>query len=348
VRLHVGHHFFGSGNIGDDLMLAGFLQAVARSGRRVGLTCCCAFDTHSQRRRFPQIDWLPYTATTRDAAIAACDAWVGVGDTPFQLSVGAWFLEHLRGELETCRRHRKPMYFVGVGVGDPQAVADERAAAVLEYASRVWARDEWSAQMLSKACGAARISPGADLAHVYLAGHSFGEPESAVVGYAMNFEDPSQFSADALCELVRTESAQKQQRWLVQEVRTLPGSEMALWAALPEPCRRRLGLRRPEYTAGSVADLLRSWGTPSHVLSSRYHAALIAAWMGARVVAVERSGKISGLVSELGITGLPTLRDAVAAGTALHGATPVSIEVLRSLADRAAASCRDLLDGLAL
>ena len=28
LRLHIGHHFFGAGNVGDDLMLAGFLVGI--------------------------------------------------------------------------------------------------------------------------------------------------------------------------------------------------------------------------------------------------------------------------------------------------------------------------------
>ena len=28
-RVHIGHHFYGTGNIGDDLMMAGFLEALA-------------------------------------------------------------------------------------------------------------------------------------------------------------------------------------------------------------------------------------------------------------------------------------------------------------------------------
>ena len=54
LRLHVGHHFYGAGNLGDDLMLAGLLAAAAE---RFGLssapqfTCCIPFDPAPQRLR---------------------------------------------------------------------------------------------------------------------------------------------------------------------------------------------------------------------------------------------------------------------------------------------------------
>src|SRR4051812_39380881 len=109
-RLHIGHHFFGSGNIGDDLMLAGFLEGVPP-----GVRMTCASQTAAkQRARFPQVEWLPYDSASRAAAIEACDAWVGVGDTPFQVVVGTWFLDHLAEEVALCRRYGKPMFFIGV------------------------------------------------------------------------------------------------------------------------------------------------------------------------------------------------------------------------------------------
>ena len=341
-RLHIGHHFFGSGNVGDDLMLAGFLQAV---GDGVELTCCSACDVESQRRRFPSVRWLPYTLEAREQAVRECGAWVGVGDTPFQLSVGPWFLEHLRGELEMCRRLGKPMTFVGVGVGDAEALADDRARAVLDYATAVWARDQWSADAMSKACDARKVRLGGDLAHVWLRAHPprRSSPEPDVTGYVLNFEDPRQFRREALCALVESLPASQKQRWLVQEVRPLPGSEMELWSGLPGPCIQRLDLRKPDYAAGSVDDLLAPWGAPARVLSSRYHGALVAAWAGSRVVAIERSVKVSGLVSELELVGLPALHDAQAVRAALDRPAPVSKSALHALAARAAAGCAELL-----
>ena len=342
-RLHIGHHFFGSGNLGDDLMLAGFLGAI---GEDVELTCCSAYDVKSQRRRFPGVQWLPYAQASRAAAIQACDAWVGVGDTPFQLSVGPWFLDHLAGEMEICRAAVKPMFFVGVGIEGREALRDERARAVLEYATRVWARDAWSAEELSKACGAAKVRQGADLAHVCLRDHPPRGPlEPNAVGYVLNFEDPAQFNHDAFCALVDAAGSGTSHRWLVQEVRTLPGSELDLWPTLPEACRAQLELRRPDYAAPSVDELLAPWGRPGRVISSRYHGALAAAWSGARVAAVERSGKVKGFVSELGLTSIPALYDDRAARDALARATRVPLALLATLASRAAASCAELLSG---
>ena len=354
-RLHIGHHFFGSGNVGDDLMLAGFLSAAAASAehvepvlRAVELTCCSNCDVESQQRRFPQVRWLPYTTVARAAAVQACDAWVGVGDTPFQLSVGPWFLDHLRGEVDLCRAAGKPMYFLGVGVSEVGALEDERGRAVLEYATRIWARDPYSADALALACAPGKVHLGADLAHLAVrALPPPAAPEPGVTGYVLNFEDPHQFRREALCAFVEAQPPERFQRWLVQEVRPLEGSEMEIWANLPGRCRQHLDLRKPDYhMAGTVQALLEPWGAPAQVVSSRYHGALVAAWSGSRVVAIERSGKVKGLATELGLASLPALHDADEVRAALDRVAPVSRTLLNALADRAAAGCGELLSAV--
>ena len=64
MHLHIGHTFFGAGNIGDDLVLAGFLDGISGApGLR--LTCGTRYDIASQRRRFPQIEWSVDTDASR-------------------------------------------------------------------------------------------------------------------------------------------------------------------------------------------------------------------------------------------------------------------------------------------
>src|SRR5213080_4514018 len=126
LRIHIGHHFFGSGNIGDDLMLAGFLRAVERSGVAVELTCATACDAGSQRARFPQVTWMGYDLQTRQRCIRECDVWCGVGDSPFQTDSGPWFLDHLTQDVALCDEYGKGMFFLGVGVNDLEAMQDPR------------------------------------------------------------------------------------------------------------------------------------------------------------------------------------------------------------------------------
>ena len=160
ATLHIGHHFFGSGNIGDDYMLAGFLALAAETMPGARLTCCTPFDRASQQHRLPGVTWLDYTDAARDEAIAACDAWIGVGDSPFQSEVGSWFLDHLLAERDRCRRFGKPMYFFCVGVNDFGAMENPATRAIVESAARIWTRDAQSARLLTAIVGPDRVSIG--------------------------------------------------------------------------------------------------------------------------------------------------------------------------------------------
>jgi len=342
-HLHIGHHFFGAGNVGDDLMLAGFLAAASDSGRRMRLTCASAFDAASQERRFPQVQWLAYEDSARRDAIQSCDAWVGVGDTPFQIVVGPWFLDHLVRELELCRTYRKPMFFLGVGVNEPAALADPRARAVVDYASHIWARDERSAELLSDAGAAGKVSAAADLAHIWLGRQAWPAIEDDVLAYALNFEDSRQFDPQALTDMLFGRDG-FQHRWLVQEVRRLAGSELDMIDRLPQDCRQRLDVRFPPYADGTLDALIACWGSPRWLVSSRYHAAVVGAWAGARVVSIARGEKVRGLTQQIQFATLPAFNDAAAIRNCIDRARPMDSGLLNHLSTTASDACRQLFE----
>jgi hypothetical protein len=346
LRVHIGHHFYGAGNIGDDLMMGGFLAAVARGGRAVELTCASAFDLDSQRLRFPQVTWVPYDGAARERCIEACDVWLGLGDTPFQTAVGNWFYRHLADELDLCRRHGKPMYFLGVGAEHESAVVgNDLAAPVLRAARHVWARDAQSAGWLAAAAGDHKVTAAADLAHVYLRDRARRPLEPGMTGLVLNFEDPRLFNPAALLALVEQGPERRAFRWLVQEVRALAGSETWTYRALSAPLRRRLEVRSPDYARDALDGLLDAWGAPETLITSRYHAAVAGAWWGARVVAVCRSGKVQGWVEQGGATGLAAFDDVTEIRRAAAAARPVPPDRLTALADAAERSVAAFLRG---
>ena len=124
MRIHLGHHFYGAGNLGDDFMLAGFLAAMRPLAPAATLTCCVPFALPPLQQRFPAITWLPYDDATRTRAIADCDVWLGLGGSPFQSALSRWFVDHLVTEAEFCRRAAKPMFFLGVGVQQADELRD--------------------------------------------------------------------------------------------------------------------------------------------------------------------------------------------------------------------------------
>ena len=310
-RIHIGHHFFGAGNLGDDLMLAGFLCEIQRQEVDLQLTCCIPHPRMSMQLRFPQIEWLPYESPKREQAISRSDVWLGLGDTPFQTVLGDWMLDHLLEEAAWCELHKKPMYYLAVGGDASDLASHPKVRLVARRAERIWTRDSVSAALLSR-CGApARVESGADLAHLCLATINFPRALPNEAGLVLNFEQREQASSTELSTLVRTLSEAYRLRWLAQEVRPLRGSELSLHGELSADAQRAAPLVLPDYAgAPSVSALLQAWGSPSGLLTSRYHAALIGAWAGWRTLVFPRSEKVRAVAEELDLCTVPSFSDA--------------------------------------
>lgn len=333
LRIHLGHHFFGAGNLGDDLMLGGFLEAAGRED--VTLTCCIPHEPASQRLRFPRVEWLPYDDATRAGAIARCDVWLGLGDTPFQLAVGRWFLDHLHGEAAWCRQHRKPMFYLGVGVNEREVIDEPGMRVLLGQAQKIWTRDAESAAILREIAGEEKVSAGADLAHLALAKIDFKAPAPGTVGLLLNFEDPAQFQIGQIAALIEAFSP-GEISWLVQETRPLPGAERTLHAQLPHAPP----IRAADY-AGSktVAELVAPWGVPERLVTSRYHGALVGAWMGSRTAVFARNAKVAAGARQLG---LPIADDLSELSQTPGAPTPRTL--LQALVELARGACDAFFD----
>ena len=343
-RLHIGHHFFGSGNIGDDFMLAGFLEIAREFLGSPALTCCTPFDRDAQRLRLPDVTWFPYETGHRERAIEAADAWIGVGDSPFQSEVGSWMLDHLSQELEICRRHGKQMFYFCVGVNDYAAVQHPITQTIVNAAAGIWTRDRQSTELLRRLVPDT-VFDAADLANVFFARRPPATLDRGTVGLLLNFEDRSAFSADALLSVLDSRGTSRA-AWLVQEVRTLSGSEWELLGTIPPGYRSRLDVRAPDYATAGLNDLAECWGFPETVVTSRYHGALLAAWSGARVVVIERNAKLTGLVEQLGLVSVKDLRTAGPLLKALDDARAVDRERLEALGAAVTTAARRLAAAL--
>ena len=339
-HIHIGHHFFGAGNVGDDLMMAGFLLALKRYMPGVRLTCCTPHDRSSQALRFPEVEWLPYERAIREQCVRSCDVWLGLGDSPFHAEIGSWFLDHLIQEMMICHRFSKPMFFLGVGVNDAQALKRPQTRAIAEYAEHIWTRDQSSAAGLATICGWEKITAGADLSHIYLREHRFEAISNNAIAFVLNFEDQSAFSEEALCRLI-AQTGEWRYMWLVQEVRSLPGSELDIYHQLSPSCQAQLELCVPDYKGASISGLLAAWGSPPTVIvTSRYHGAVTGAWMGSRVVVVTRNFKVQGVVSQLGLPSIPAFTSVPSIMEGIQASRSVPRSTLDALADLAEACCR--------
>jgi len=341
MHIHIGHMFFGAGNFGDDLALAGFLTGIAGAKPGLEVTCATPFDIAAQRRRFPGIAWSVYSPATRDALIAACDVWLGLGGAVLQQLDDSWLLADQVVQLEACRKRRKPVYFLGCGI---DYRADARRPAIrllLDSARWIWTRDGLSTTALQR-MGFTRATTAADLSHLALRGLAPAPLEPDNTAFVCNFELPAQFSVAALSDLIAA-SAGAAVPWLVQEARDLPGSELDIYRRLPAGTRSLIELRQPDYGTASTAELVGSWRRPARLFSTRFHAAIIGAWSGSRVVVFERQQKLLGIARDLGITSFASMPDPRALAQAFELAQPVPPPVLDAAVDRAQRACAAFL-----
>jgi len=336
LRLFIGYNFFGSGNFGDDLMIDGFLRALATSGTKHRISACTAYDIESQRRRFPAIAWYSDDEVTRARERERADVWVGIGATPFQLASGPWFLDLLDREREACEARELPMVLLGVGVESAAALEDERAQRLARACARIWTRDGYSRDRLAPVVAPATVSTGADLAHIVLAANARLPREHGVLGLMLGFEDPGTVDFGDLEAGLQRRGAGTT-RWLVQEARAFPYTERWNFAERTDAAKAGVRLMQLEYALDSIDDFLVRFGASEVVVSTRYHAALIAAWHGSRIVAIERSAKIGALAADLGVPTLPHLRGTDALDGALALARAPQRETLATLASRASA-----------
>ena len=346
LNLALGFDFYGAGNIGDDLALAGFLQAIQTLNLAplLSIFATTSHDPISQQKRFPSLQWICRGADRPENVLADkhIDIWAGVGDTPFQITCGPWFLQFLQQEAErTADIHRRVL--VGVGAeSEIESHLDEFRRIARQF-DRVSVRDQHSYDILVERLGlpAERVALGADLAHLSLA-NLFPAPVETrdfalglmVAGDTMT---PADLEAVGRFALAQAEPI----AFLAGETRDQPGFEPHIHRYLIErfgpQMADRLRLFVPPYRDGSLLDLVQPIARCATVISARFHGLLAAAWAGCRVAAVGRSSKVVALASELQIPMAALPLDEEQLSKLAQQAAPVPRSALFPLLERARA-----------
>ena len=338
MRIHLGHHFYGAGNLGDDFMLAGFLAAMRTLAPRTTFTGSVPFALEPLRRRFPAVEWLPYEPAARARAISACDAWLGLGGSPFQHALSRWFLDHLVSDAALCTRGQKPMFFLGIGVQSPAELADADVRRICTQSAGIWTRDPKSAEYLAALPRPPPVEAAADVAHLFFRDHAPPPASPGRLTLVANFDYGPWPGREAFLRAA-AERPFAQRIWLAQESRELPGAERALHAALPADEQARWQLVVPDIPGEPLSAALARWPSGEWLVTSRYHAALAGAWAGSKVIVIAANEKLRAAARELNCAVLPpdadrdTVVRALDAATAAPSAAPA--------AERALAACAE-------
>ena len=340
VRIHLGHHFYGAGNLGDDFMLAGFLGAMRALQIPATFTCCVPFPLAPLQQRFRAIEWLPYEPTLRRRCIDASDMWLGVGGSPFQSSLSRWFVDHLVEDAETCARAGTPMFFLGVGVQTTHELGLPDVRRICSQAAGIWTRDAESSARIHSLPSPPPVETAADLAHIFF--REFRPPpvKDGRVALVPNFDFGSWLGQGAVLRVVEKMPA-RERVWLAQESRALPGAERALYAGLTDAERSAWQFISPEIPGAALAEVLARWPSAEWLLTARYHAALAGAWAGAKIVIISTNEKLRGAAAELRSPFVSPDADETMVARAIANASPIAMP--HALAERAQAACAELM-----
>ena len=320
-------------------MVAGFLTELRKLSNRPSLSCCTPFDRAALTTRFPEIEWLAYNDANRESAIRSCDVWLGLGGSPFQIRVSRWFIDHLMAERYWCNRYNRPSYFLGIGGQELLAFEDSDLRSVFERAQRVWMRDAWSLPAMKKFMPSERISPGADLAHLVLQSHSSTAAPGRIV-VTLNFDFQSWSSLPvALDAIGKINPAERV--WFSQESRPLDGSEQSIWSQLPQSETRNWEPQVADNGSPSAEAILKNWPTGEWLISSRFHACLVAMWAGSKIVVVGTNDKLRGLAEDFDLPIVDPNASSNEWNQAIASAKPVSRNRLNAAARDAKRACAE-------
>ena len=303
--------FWGAGNMGDDLMVDGFLRGIQKLqlADPGSITCLCGGDISSQRRRFPGITWIE---TKDDPAVQLAlnhaKTIIGFGGTPFQLTSGDWLLRRIVNIFSRIRPEVK-VVFINVGAETEIFPRAEEFAKILRRINCCSVRDAFSHSVLCElnVKSATEIHIGGDLANISLEmlvkpvpfqrKHSFG----IVLGHdTLSNEDLATVNKFLKGRLFKPRTA-----FITGDSRDEHGFEFSLYKSWTKTwhsiLKRKLVLRRPDYAVCAIDDLVRPFAECKTVMTSRYHGLLTAAWFGCKVAAIGRSSKVTALARSLNV-----------------------------------------------
>ncbi|MBU7583982.1 MAG: polysaccharide pyruvyl transferase family protein [Nostoc sp. TH1S01] len=302
--------FYGSGNIGDDLMVAGFQEALSTLNPEYSpkVFARTKHNLNCQKLRFPNISWINNSKSFDTSAdhYNEMECWAGVGDTPFQLTSGDWFLNFLLSETKQFS-HFKHKVLVSVGAETEIQPKLKEFSQVAKLFDRISVRDEHTYAILvdKLKVPSQKVFLGADLANISLPMvlADCNQAKEFNLGLIVASETLSKKDIQEVGIFIAAQS--EPVAFLAGETRNLKNSESYIFSRLTRfPCSRARGnivLKFPDYNRGSLYDLVQPLCACKTVISSRYHCLLSAAWAGCKVAAIGRSSKVIELAKELNI-----------------------------------------------
>lgn len=306
-KIFLSFDFYGAGNIGDDLMLEGFLDCF--SDTDFEFHCCIPRNHLHQQYRFGKVKFADYKE--RAEISEKCKIWIGVGDTPVQVKSGDWFINRLEADSEQLKGINPDYYFTGIGAEKEAAERKETFNKILKGVNHIWTRDNATTDILLNdfRISPDKVSTSSDLANISLGRIFSSSEDSERRKYELGFcyyDEKSE--AKDIDNIGRFLKKFKKGKILLfgNEINKKGNFEYALYEKMFGGFKKYLygsiEVYTPDYFSEvKTAELVGHYEKCRIIMTSRYHALLTAAWAGCRVVSLERSSKVTSLAEELGI-----------------------------------------------
>lgn len=311
LKIFLSFDFYGAGNIGDDLMLEGFLQGI--DNKHIELYCSIPRNSSHQELRFPQIKFAE--RKSRYDIAGQCPVWIGVGDTPVQVKSNEWFLKKLLRDSDFIKDKDISYFFIGIGA-EKEALREKNFfMEALKDINHIWTRDESTTEFLVKELSLSpdKVSTSSDLANIALNKIFLRKDINQLKKYKYDIglcyydEDIDLINLQELKSFLK-ELQLKNRNILIfgNDVNNKGLFEYQLYKKMFKPFERlfnnSIEYYQPDYcNLKTTKELVNHYSECEIIIASRYHALLTAAWAGCKVVSIERSSKVSALAEELGI-----------------------------------------------
>lgn len=307
-KIFLNFDFYGAGNIGDDLMLDGFLRGLSK---KYALYCSIPRDHSHQKMRFPEIRFIK--KDERYKAAGQCDLWVGVGDTPFQLRSGDWFLKKLLKDASQVEGRRKNYFFIGIGAEMDSIRRKDEFREAVSNVDFFWTRDTTTYDILIEEMKIQpdKVAVSSDLANISLDNIFPVKANTGKKKYDIGFcyydENISASDINGIKKIILSCRGKKKKCLLFgNEIKNEGDFEYSLYKRmfnrLELVLNRNIRILKPDYYGSKdIEKMISHYNECEYVVTSRYHALLTAAWAGCKVICLERSSKVSTLASDLDI-----------------------------------------------
>ncbi len=302
IYAKLGFRFYGAGNVGDDLMLEGFLSLCPKELSLFGVTDTCRLAT--LKRRFPAVLWLlPHEQEPN------YDFWLGVGDTPFQCLSGDYFIRQLEEDILPLPANIR-VALIGVGVETESIRYRERFQRIINRVNLITTRDKNSFTFLTNNydLSCTRLESTADLAHVCLKIISSKSSVQAdkLYNLAINMYNEKFNYLSLLNIYLKARKLNREHKlvFLSNEFRNLKGSEVNTFQTFgllsgSSLTHQNPTLVTPAYFTSKTETFTEVFTVIDRLASSRYHCLLMGAWLGCQCLGITRSSKIQTVCDEL-------------------------------------------------